>query len=61
MNTNEANVRMDDEGGRQVLAIASVPMQNADFGKLFALDDALCRGTVFPALDLPFCGKGGKK
>ena len=49
------------QNGTQTLAISSVPMQDADFGALYALDDALCAGTVFPALDLPFLGAGGTK
>ncbi len=44
-----------------VTAMAYVPYQNA--GKLYAPEQALCRGTLFPDLDKPFdpdCKKGGK-
>lgn len=37
------------------LAMAYVPFQQ--WGKVYDEDDALCRGTLFPELDLPF--KGG--
>lgn len=40
------------------LAIATVPMQNADWNKVYGLGDALARGTLFPELDLPFVGSG---
>ena len=56
---NDYYFTFPDGGDGQILAIAYVPMQNADFGALYAPDDALCAGTVFPALDLPFSGKGG--
>ena len=35
------------------LAIASVPMQR--FEKLYPVSEALRHGTLFRALDLPFC------
>ena len=41
---------------RQTLAVASVPMQNADFSEVFPIGEALCKGTIFPALYLPFLG-----
>ena len=37
------------------LAMAYVPVQS--FEDLYDPDTALSRGTVFPALDLPFCAK----
>jgi len=39
------------------LAIASLPMQ--EFEGLYTPEDALERGTMFAALDLPFEGKEG--
>ncbi|MBS6865655.1 MAG: spore coat associated protein CotJA [Ruthenibacterium sp.] len=42
------------------LAIATVPMQR--FEKLYPLEKALQRGTLFQALDLPFCPwEGGER
>lgn len=40
------------------LAIAYVPMQK--FGETYDGLLALERGTIFPELDLPFCGRGVK-
>lgn len=37
------------------LAMAYVPMQK--FGEIYNESDALMRGTLFPELDKPFCGK----
>lgn len=37
------------------LAIATVPMQR--FEQLYPVPQALQRGTLFAALDLPFCPK----
>lgn len=45
----------------QLLAIASVPMQNSDFENVFSNDEALVKGTLFPELFLPFCGERGGK
>lgn len=38
------------------LAMAYVPMQS--WGETYTPEKALCRGTIFPALDLPFM-RGG--
>jgi len=38
------------------LAMAYVPWQC--WGKTYEPADALCRGTIFPELDLPFLGGG---
>ena len=35
------------------LAIATVPVQR--FEQIYPVSEALCRGTLFAALDLPFC------
>ncbi|WP_130864538.1 spore coat associated protein CotJA [Bacilliculturomica massiliensis] len=40
------------------LAMAYVPMQK--FGETYDGLRALERGTIFPDLDLPFCGRGVK-
>ena len=37
--------------------MAYVPWQN--WGDLYSEPQALSRGTLFAALDKPFCGKGG--
>lgn len=37
------------------LAMAYVPMQQ--FGELYDESEALTRGTAFPDLDKPFCGR----
>ena len=38
------------------LAIATVPMQQ--FGETYPPEVALCKGTLFPELDLPYRGGG---
>lgn len=43
----------------QELAIASVPMQ--EYRELYAPEKALCRGTLFKELDLPWEPEKGKK
>lgn len=40
------------------LAIATVPSQQ--FTGLYTPSNALCQGTAFEALDLPFCGRRGR-
>lgn len=40
------------------LAMAYVPYQHWD--KTYSLCKGLQAGTIFPELDKPFCGKGGK-
>ena len=39
-----------------LLAIATVPMQQ--LGETYPPEVALCKGTLFPELDLPYCGGG---
>lgn len=53
-----------DEGARPiknaVLAMAYVPMQ--ELNTVYAEEDALCQGTLFPDLDKPFLtGFGGTR
>ncbi len=45
----------------RILAVASVPMQEADFDALYPLNEALEKGTVFPELYMPFLAVGGAK
>ncbi len=40
------------------IAMAYVPSQQ--FGGLYEPANALCQGTAFEALDLPFCGRRGR-
>ena len=40
------------------IAMAYVPWQK--FDKSFSLCHALKAGTIFPCLEKPFCGKGGR-
>lgn len=47
--------------GRQILAIAYVPIQNADFDKVYDDDRGFVVGTVFPELNLPFTGERGTR
>ena len=43
----------------QSLAMVYAPYQH--FRSLYTPDKALCRGTLFMELDLPFEGKGGSR
>ena len=45
------------ENGVQILAIASVPVQMADFNNLFSFEEGFKAGTVFPELYLPYLGE----
>lgn len=42
------------------LGMAYVPWQQ-NFGNVYDLDKAFCKGTIFPCLDKPFLGRGGCK
>ena len=60
MNNNMEAV-CESAGERQILAIAYVPMQNADFSAVFPISEGLVIGTIFPELYLPFSGEGRTK
>ena len=60
MNTNHEACHIPNES-RQVLAITSIPMQNADFACTYNVSEALVLGTVFPELYLPFLAERGAK
>lgn len=60
MNTNHEACHIPNES-RQVLAITSIPMQEADFACTYGTNEALIRGTVFPELFLPFMAERGAK
>ena len=47
---------MQEEACPCMLAISSIPMQT--FGETYPPEVALCKGTIFPELDLPYCGGG---
>lgn len=47
----------DCECNRYLPAMVFIEMQN--YGKIYNEAEALCRGTLFPALDKPFYGRGG--
>ncbi len=47
----------DDALEGMALAMAYVPWQN--WKCIYDVEKAFCRGTIFEALDKPFCGMGG--
>ncbi len=54
---NWQNCRMDTEALQPLpLAMTYVPVQT--WGETYTPEQALCRGTIFPVLDLPFM-RGG--
>lgn len=55
-NGNTASVICPTCGGELALAMARFPIQQWT-GEVYDGDTALSRGTLFPALDLPFIGK----
>ena len=61
MNQQACEIRSGQKPKVFGLAVASVPMHNADFDALFALNEALDKGTVFPELYMPFLAAGGAK
>ena len=50
---NENDLQNAGQSCRCHLVIATVPMQR--FEQIYPVSEALCRGTLFAALDLPFC------
>lgn len=59
---NHENNRVTDgycsDFGRMPIAMAYVPWQR--FGRTYDLNQALQIGTIFPELNKPFTGKGGR-
>ncbi len=55
MENNGTNVPMGCPGTEGILAMARVPIQ--PWGAVYDSSTALSRGTLFPALDLPYIGK----
>ena len=47
--------------GRQRLAMINFPIQHADWDRVYPPERALCEGTIFPELNLPYMGRGGEK
>lgn len=43
--------------GTQTLAMINFPIQNADWDKTYSPEKALCTGTIFPELNLPYMGE----
>lgn len=62
MERSSANVHAAVNGSMPLdmlpLAMAYVPMQQ--WNETYDVEKALMRGTIFPELDLPFCGKGAR-
>jgi len=56
MDNNNISQRAGQHSGGQVLAISYVPIQHADFDKVYDDEKGLVMGTIFPELDLPFLG-----
>ena len=44
---------------RQVPAMAYVPFQNSD--KMYSAEQGIVMGTMFPVLNKPFTGCGGRR
>ena len=57
-NTNSRGCRHKNKPGceKNVPVMAFVEMQT--FGRMYNEAEGLCRGTLFPALDKPFTGRG---
>ena len=43
---------------KQMLGLSYHPVQHADWARVYDVQTALERGTVFPELNLPYVGKG---
>lgn len=54
-----SQMHMNNKLENMPLAMAYVPWQY--FDKVYDLNKALEIGTIFPELDLPFCGMRGKQ
>ena len=61
MNQQACDIRSGQKPNVFGLAVASVPMHKNNFYTLFALNEALDKGTVFPELYMPFLAAGGAK
>ena len=57
-NQNSCCQGLNQDSCLQQYAMAYVPWQK--FDKSFSLCHALQVGTIFPCLEKPFCGKGGR-
>ena len=53
-------IHVVEMGGQcmQMPALAMAYVSNQEWNEVYTLDVGLCRGTIFPALDKPFIGKG---
>ena len=61
MNSLACELRSGANPSSAGLAVASVPLQNADFDALFPPDEGLDKGTIFPELYMPFLAAGGAR
>lgn len=59
MENNGNNIQIGCSGTNGILAMAKVPIQPWD--SVYDGSTALSRGTLFPALDLPYLGKEAVK
>ncbi|MBQ2795710.1 MAG: spore coat associated protein CotJA [Oscillospiraceae bacterium] len=59
MENNGSNITIGCPGTEGVLAMAKVPIQ--PWGPVYDGSTAFARGTLFPALDLPYIGKEDAK
>ncbi|MBQ7937577.1 MAG: spore coat associated protein CotJA [Oscillospiraceae bacterium] len=59
MENNGNNIQIGCPGTEGTLAMARVPVQ--PWGPVYDGSTALSRGTLFPALDLPYIGKEAVK
>lgn len=56
-NTKSTQICRSDPLASYPIAMAYVPWQS--FHKLYDFHEGLSRGTIFPELDKPFCGRRG--
>ena len=56
-NTQPSQICRTDPLASVPIAMAYVPWQS--FREIYDFHKGLSRGTIFPELDKPFCGRGG--
>lgn len=49
------------DGTKQRLAIINFPIQRETWENIYCADEALCVGTIFPTLNLPYLGDRSTK
>ena len=60
-NCFQAHVGESNVNSCQQLGIFYYPMQKANWNCVYDTQTALCRGTIFSELDLPYVGRGINK